>query len=205
MAEELIPSSIKDKITKAYAAAQAQKAAGITTDTAGFRLGVARKRFKEGLTNEEQFTTELRLLGIPEGEIPLEIIAGRMDYAFDYTMDLIAAWRDGVRKGNISIDKYKEHLTSLGMVPERVVGYILRETVRQSSEGDTTLVAPVTPFYQTDSGKIQVDTLRRQRRKLLITRDQEIAALVDIGMSTGEAQSIADNDDVRIAEKGGAE
>ena len=205
MAGELVPQSTKTAITEYFSRALQRERADQVGDQVGFRKGIARKRFREGLTNEDQFTMELRALYTPENEIPLELVAGRLDYAYDYTMDLLAAWRDAVRKGNIGIDQYGEVLSTIGIVPERVGGYMLREVARQKPEEAPTVVAPPTAEYLTDIGKIKVDTIRRQRRKLIITRDEEIAALTQLGMPEPEAQSVAFNDDVRLAEKGNEE
>jgi hypothetical protein len=53
---------------------------------------------------------------------------------------------------------------------------------------------------------VRVDTIRRQRRQRLITRDEEIASLVDLGLDTGLATAYADNDDLRLVKEttGGA-
>ena len=125
MADELIPAEIQSKISDYFRRALERTQAAKYADPSGFRLGVARKRFKEGLTDQVSFVMELRLLSIPEEDITLELIAGELDYTYDYSMDLIAAWRDGVRKGNIPIATYRQYLTDLGMVPDRVAGYIL--------------------------------------------------------------------------------
>jgi len=53
----------------------------------------------------------------------------------------------------------------------------------------------------TDEQKIQIDTTRRQRRDRLISRDQEITALVQIGISAALAQAYANNDDLRLVKE----
>ncbi|MBA7586215.1 hypothetical protein ES708_28211 [subsurface metagenome] len=80
---------------------------------------------------------------------------------------------------------------------------MLREVARLKPEELATVIAPPKPYYETDAGKLLVDTIRRERRKLLISRDQEIASLLETGMPVAQATAIADNDDVRLAEKGG--
>lgn len=171
----------------------------------GSMSGAAVKRFKEGLTTEEQFSGELMMLGYSEEQIPKYMAAARMDYAYDYTMDLISAFRDAVRKGNISIDDYRSSLLNLGIVPERVEGYVLRERARLKPKEPLTPIAPRVPSYETDAGKVIVDTTRRLRRKLLMSRDEELASLIELGMEPAYATAIANNDDVRLAEKGAEE
>jgi hypothetical protein len=56
-----------------------------------------------------------------------------------------------------------------------------------------------------DEVKIETDTVRRRRRKNLITRDQEIKALLDLGWDEHYATAAADNDDIRLAERAGEE
>lgn len=168
----------------------------------GAMSGAAIRRFKEGFTTEEQFQGEMFLLGYSEKQFAKYLAAARLDYATDYTSDLIAAYRDAVRKGNLTIDEYRQALLSLALVPERVEGYVIREVARIRPKERLTPVGPPAPFYETDQGRVQLDTLRRQRRKLLISRDEEIAGLITLGMEPGYATAIASNDDVRLAEKG---
>jgi len=201
--KELVPASTRTKIEAYFARGLARIGAAAVEEARSGRIGVARTRFREGFTTEEQFIDELKLLRVSDEELDIELAGGRLDYATDYLRDLIAAYRDAVRKGNLSIDGYKDRLLELGLVPERVAGYMLREVARLKPEELPTVIAPPKPYYETDAGKIQVDTVRRRRRKLLITRDQEIAALLETGMPIVQATAAANNDDVRLAEKGG--
>lgn len=171
----------------------------------GSMSGAAVKRFKEGLTTEEQFSGELTMLGYSLEQIPKYTAAAKMDYAYDYIMDLLSAYRDAVRKGNLSLDEYRGALLGLGMVPERVEGYILRERARLRPGEPLTPLAPPTPEYETDAGKVKVDTIRRERRKRLISKDQEVAGLLALGMEVGLATAIGENDNIRLAEKVEAE
>ena len=52
-----------------------------------------------------------------------------------------------------------------------------------------------------EAAKVLIDTIRRRRRKGLITRDQEIDELLKAGQKTAYAEILADNDDIRLAEK----
>ncbi|MBA7587162.1 hypothetical protein ES708_29180 [subsurface metagenome] len=199
--QEVVPASIRTKIDIYFARGLARIGAAAVEDVRSGRIGVARTRFREGFTTEEQFIQELKLLRVSDEELELELASAWLDYATDYLRDLIAAYRDAVRKGNISIDQYKERLIELGLVPERVAGYMLREVARLKPEELATVIAPPQPYYETDAGKITVDTIRRRRRKLLITRDQEIASLLETGMPIDQATAAANNDDIRLAEK----
>jgi len=59
----------------------------------------------------------------------------------------------------------------------------------------------VIPLYETDAGKVSIDTIRRQRRKLLLTRADEVQQLLTLDMPKELAQAYANNDDARLAEK----
>lgn len=180
-----------------------EKTAGETVQ--GMMSGAAIKRFKEGFTTEGQFHDEMMMLGYSEAQWPIFLAAAQLDYAYDYLNDLVAAYRDAVRKGHISMDEYRTSLSNLGIVPERVEAYVLRERARLKPAEPLTPIGPAKPEYETDAGRVKVDTMRRQRRKDLITRGQEIAGLQTLGMTPDHATAIADNDDVRLAEKAGEE
>ncbi len=172
-----------------------------TETVKGMMSGVAMTRFKEGFTTESQFTSELKLLRYSEEEIPMFTAAAKLSYATDYLTDMKAAYTDAVRKGVISLDEYRGSLGSLGIIPERVEGFVLRQRIYLRPKEKPTPLAPPTPYYETDAGKIQVDTIRRQRRKGLIIRDEEIAGLLELGMEVDLATAIGNNDDTRLAEK----
>lgn len=164
----------------------------------GMMSGAAVTRFKEGFTTESQFGSEMALLGYSDIQFQPYLAAARMDYATDYLRDLLDAYRDAVRKGNLSLDEYRGSLLTLGMVPERVEGYVLRERARLKPTEPLTPIAPAKPEYETDAGRVKVDTIRRRRRKEIISRDQEVSALQFLGMDPGYAGAIADNDDIRL-------
>ncbi|GAH82307.1 unnamed protein product, partial [marine sediment metagenome] len=155
--KELVPAATRQKIDTYFARGLARIGAAAVEEARSGRIGVARTRYREGFTTEEQFIQELQLLRVSDEELDLELAAGRLDYSTDYIRDLIAAYRDAVRKGNISIDGYRNRLTELGLVPERVMGYVLREIARLKPEELPTVIAPPKPYYETDAGKIQVD------------------------------------------------
>jgi len=167
--------------------------------------GAAMRRFREGYTTEDQFRNELAILGYSEEQVEKYVAGAMLDYATDYTGDLIAAYRDAVRKGNIDIAGYRFQLLSLGLVPERVEGYVLREIARLKPSDPLTPLGPPKPIYETDAGRLNLDTIRRARRKLVLDRDQEIAGLLELGMDVDLAHAYAANDDIRLAEKGGEE
>jgi hypothetical protein len=164
----------------------------------GSMSGAAVARYKEGFTTEEQFAGEMELLGYSPQQFEKYLAAAKIDYATDYLRDLVAAYKDAAGKGHISIDEYRDNLLGLGLVPERVEAYVFRARVRIRPKEKLTPIAPPTPAFETDWGKVEVDTIRRRRRKRFITRDQEIAQLLALGMETDYATAIANNDEERL-------
>ncbi len=173
--------------------------------TKGLMSSVAITRYKEGLTNEEGFSSELQALRFTDKEIPLLLTGAKLSYATDYTLDLISAYTAAVNKGAISPDEYRDNLIALGLVRERVTGYVLKAQVYLYQAKKPTTVKPPVPEYETEPGKLEVDTLRRRRRKGIITSKEEIAALRELEMDADYAKAIADNDDARLTEKPAAE
>jgi len=157
-------------------------------------------RFKKGITDEAGLTAELKILNVGDSVIPLYVAGAKLDYATDYINDLSTAFQDAVRSGQIGLDDYRQALLNLGLLPERVEGRVLIEKLRIKPKAAPTPVSTPTPAYLTDQGKITVDTIRRQRRKKQLTRDQEIVRLLSLGMDNDYAAAIADNDDARLGE-----
>jgi hypothetical protein len=176
-----------------------------TEQVRGSMSGYAITRYKEGFSTESNFKEELRMLRYSEEEIPVFLAAGDLAYATDYLSDLKAAYTAAATKGNISLDDYRQALVGLGIVPERVAAFVLRVRATLKPKEKLTLIAPPEPVYETEAGKVQVDTIRRLRRKNLITPDQELSDLLTLGMDVGQATAIANNDNVRMAEKAAEE
>jgi hypothetical protein len=170
-----------------------------TENLKGMMSGTAIKRYKEGMSSKAQFQAELKLLGYTDQQFPQYLAAADLEYATDYISDLIGAFRDAAAKGQISLDDFRSKLSGLSVVPQRIEAYVLRLRARLDPAGPLKPVGPPKPEYQTDAGQVKVDTLRRQRQKELITRDQEIAGVQALGGPIEYATAIADNDDARLA------
>lgn len=94
----------------------------------------------------------------------------------------------GVKLGYLSEEEATDQLMALGY-DESEARYKLAVDVPQQAE---TL---------TDEQKIQIDTIRRQRRDRVITREQEITALVQAGIAPALANAYAANDDLRLVKE----
>jgi len=194
---DLVPAATRSKIQEYFTRGLQNDQAEETEELRGMFGGVAMSRYREGLTDDGQLLEELRLLGYPEGQLPQYLAAGRLNYALDYFRDLLSAWRDAVRAGNISLETYAGKLAELGLVPERVASYILREVARIKPGQELTLEPVPAALYETDAGRIAVDTVRRRRRKNIITREEELTDLLALGMPIDLASAMTANDDIR--------
>jgi len=59
----------------------------------------------------------------------------------------------------------------------------------------------VIPAYQTDAGKVEVETIRLSARQRRISRLEEITSLTDLEMSPELATAYADNDELRLVKE----
>ncbi len=108
--------------------------------------------------------------------------------------------RDRRKKNLITHDEEVQQLISIGQELPYAVAIADNDDVALI-EKIPVIPAPALPFYQTDSGKISLATIRWQRRKLYIERDVEIARLVGLEVPNPLAAAYADEDDILIAEK----
>ena len=200
----LIPAATIQKIDQYWRAGLKTQTDQSVQDPTAFRLSIARQRYKEGFTTPEQFIAELRSLQCPEDQIPLEVIAGNFQAAYDYAMDLIATYRDAYRQGNIDIATFAEQIAKIVVVRARAETYIARELARQKPSETLSLAPVAKAYYLTDAGKIEIDTIRRLRRKDQLDRPTEIRELQSIGMPEALATAYADNDSARLGESGAA-
>jgi len=171
-------------------------------DPGAFRLSIARRRYREGFTSRDQFISELGILHAPEDQLNLEIIAGDLEAAYDYTMDLIATWRDAFRKGNIDIATFAELISLVVVDPARAATYVARELAKLKPASGPTLEPTPQANFETDTGKVQVDTIRRLRRKNLISPEGELQELMELGMPADLAGVMVENDTARLSAKG---
>lgn len=97
----------------------------------GIAASLAVRRFREGLTTDAELEKELTTLGYTPDEVRRYKLQAALEYETDYTMDLFAGLRDGFRKDQITEAEFTEGLRMLGMVPDRVEGWVFREMVRK--------------------------------------------------------------------------
>jgi hypothetical protein len=110
------------------------------------------------------------------------------------TLDTIRRRR---RQRLISREEEVAALIALGLTPALANAHAANDDLRL--EKPRVVVTPeVVPIYQTAEGKVTLDTIRLSRRQQLISRDEEITALMELEVPDELARSFADNDELRV-------
>lgn len=89
------------------------------------------RAFREGFSTREQLQATLETLGYTPQDILQLTLRGELEYELDFTMDLLAAYRQAFQRDVITEEQFRQALTDLGMVSDRVEGWVFRETVRK--------------------------------------------------------------------------
>ena len=97
----------------------------------GIAAGLAIRRYREGLITGDAFYQEMQALGYTLPEINRFWLQALLEYQTDFAMDLFAAVQDGFRKDIITEAEFRAGLRELGMVPERIEGWVFREIFRK--------------------------------------------------------------------------
>jgi hypothetical protein len=106
--------------------------------------------------------------------------------------------RDRRKKNLITRDGEISELVALGIELPLATAYADNDDVAMTPSGAT--APPVVLLaYETDSGKIQVDTIRRERRQRQLSDTDELAALTALQMPDDMAKAIVDNDTLRLS------
>ncbi len=88
-------------------------------------------------------------------------------------------------------------LVALGKELSYATAIADNDDVALATAGAPPAAAPVAA-YETEAGKVEVDTIRRIRRSGQSTPDEELAALKALDMPAALAQAIVDNDTLRV-------
>ncbi|MFQ5826172.1 MAG: hypothetical protein ACE5IA_02335 [Dehalococcoidia bacterium] len=98
----------------------------------GIAAGLAVRRHREGLTTMEEMVEELTVPGYTPDEVRRYQLQAELEYETDYTMDLIAVYREAFRRDQIDDGEFDELLARLGMIPDRREALIQREVLRKT-------------------------------------------------------------------------
>jgi len=77
------------------------------------------KMFKEGLVTEEELRRRLEELGFAPAEIDLTVERAKLEYQYDYFMDVKKTLAEAFIKGQITAEDFKSALMQLGLSEER--------------------------------------------------------------------------------------
>jgi hypothetical protein len=164
----------------------------------GYGLATVIKRYREGLIDESQFKMELGVLGIPKEKHDLFKFVADLEYQYDFASDMIAAYREQLRRGMIDTGTFRQQLLSLGIRPDKVEAYVLREEARQFKPPKTKPeVAPV-PFYLTDEGSVRMKAEIEAFRRGLIDAPELYARLINLQLEPSLAEAYVDYEVIKF-------
>jgi hypothetical protein len=163
------------------------------TSQAALSTSTAMSRFREGFDNEDALMQNLTALGVSDKMLSRYVFAAQLQYQFDYQSDLKTFYIDAYHRRDIEEDELRTNLTTAGFNPERLDLVVSAQKIKR-------LAAPKAASDPTLT--LQEETIRARRKKNLITRAEEIGALVAIGQEISFATAIADNDDVALTPAG---
>lgn len=138
------------------------------------------KGVKKGVISWEEGISMLQAMGYDPGEAQfiLEINIGALT---------------GSPKTPAEFKAWEElYQTAAGLPTKRPAEEIIKAQEKLAKERGKRRVATE------DEIRVATDTIRRKRRQRLITRDQEIKALLDLEYDIQYATTVADNDDLRL-------
>ena len=101
----------------------------------GRYAATAIRAYKEGFATKEGLQATLTTLGYTPQDITQLVLRGDMEYQLDFSLDLLAAYREAYRKDIITTEGFRKGLGDLGMVEERIDGWISRESIRKMPTG----------------------------------------------------------------------
>jgi hypothetical protein len=155
--------------------------------------GVAMSRYQEGFDDEPTLRQNLNALGVAPGVLNKYVFAAQLKYLYDYQTDLKTYYIDAYHRRAIEEPELRSNLAASGLLTDRIDLVVQAQKIKRlgaaAPESDPAL-------------SVQFDTVRDRRKKSLITRAQEIDALIALGYELPYATAIADNDDVAMTPSG---
>jgi hypothetical protein len=153
---------------------------------------------------EPELRSDLATLGVTSDKIDLIVLAQSIKRlktpaaAADPAVAIeLATIREQRTKQLITADQETAAIVALSYELNYAQAITDQDTVKMAKTAAVT--APtVTLAYETDAGKIAVDTIRRSTRANQMSAADEMAALIALAMPTDLAQAIVDNDKLRL-------
>jgi len=156
-------------------------------------VSTAMTRYREGFDDEATLRNNLSVLGVADAMLDRYVYAANLQYLYDYQTDLKTFYIDQYHRREIEEPELRSDLVSAGLNVDRIDLVVQAQSIKRLKAA----AAAEDPALA-----LQLDTIRDRRKKRLITRDEEIRALVALGKELGYATAIADNDDVALVTAG---
>lgn len=154
--------------------------------------GSALRRYREGYTDLEGLVQELRSLGYSGPEIERIQVGAQLDYETDFTGDMLAALRDGYRKDQLSEAEFREGLQSIGIVPDRIEGWVIRENFRKLPKVKAPVLKPPPALYKRAAGRLRIRELIELFRAERLTELELLDELLEIELPRDLAEATVD-------------
>ena len=149
--------------------------------------------FKEGQYGEADLREFLISLGYRGVLLERIIFASQLAYELDYKSDLLAGYREAFRKDQITESEFRGSLAEIIVIPERIQGYVFRDTVKKV--GKVPVIKPPPAYYETVEGKIRVNTAKRLWRAGVIDNRELVSTLTDYEMPLSMAEAVLDEEE----------
>jgi hypothetical protein len=95
------------------------------------------RRFREGLTNDEQFAAEMSALGYGQLDIQRFGRQAVLDADTDLRLDTLTAYRAGLRTGRLSVGEFRQLAGELGVGSDHTDVLILQDELRRALDDPT--------------------------------------------------------------------
>ncbi len=146
-------------------------------------------RYTQGFDTEQVMRQNLQALGVADSVMDKYVFGANLSQYYDYQTDLKTYYVDAYHRRDIEEAELRSKLTLSGVRPERLDLIVEAQKIKR-------LAAAKPPVDEALA--VQFDTIRDKRKKNLITHNDEIRELVNIGKSLDYATAIAENDDIAL-------
>ena len=99
--------------------------------------GVPVRRFREGLTDRQEFRDELVMLGYKDTDVARFEVQALLEQDANIRLDTLAAYRAGLRTGRLTEPQFRARASQLGVEPRQVDVYVETDQLRRKLEDPT--------------------------------------------------------------------
>ena len=108
--------------------------------------GIVIRRFREGLIDANQFALEMASLGYSDLQVAQFSTQADLEFETNVALDLLGAYRAGLRTGRLSEMEFRSNTGGLGIRPELIDAYVSFDVLRRKLEGLTQEEAELRAF-----------------------------------------------------------